>query len=98
MNSFVLGSVVISTQGHDCGQYYVVVEVGQKSVEVCDGEFKKLKNPKRKNPAHLRVTPYVDSDVATKLSSGLKINDQMIYHAIIKVKKVVKEEDLYGKR
>ncbi len=98
MNSFALGSVVISTQGHDCGQYYVVVGGNEQGILVCDGKFKLLKKPKCKNPAHLKSTPYVDDEIASKLSSKLKINDQMIYHAILKVKKVVKEEDLYGKR
>jgi len=98
MNSFALGSVVISTQGHDDGQFYVVVGENERGILVCDGKFKFLKKPKLKNPAHLRSTPYIDNEIATKLANGLKINDQMIYHAIIKVKKVVKEEDLYGKR
>lgn len=96
MSSFGLGSVVVSTQGHDRGQFYVVVDVCDKGVAVCDGKFKFLKKPKIKNPAHIKLTQFVDDEVATKLSKGLKINDQMIYHAIVKAKKVVKEEDLYG--
>ena len=98
MNSFALGSVVISTQGHDCGQFYVVVGENERGILLCDGKFKFLKKPKLKNPAHIKSTPYIDSEISKKLSSRLKINDQMIYHAIIKAKKVVKEEDLYGKR
>lgn len=96
MNSFALGSVVVSTQGHDRGQFYIVVGVSEKGIAVCDGKFKFLKKPKIKNPAHLELTKYKDDEISAKLSNGLKINDQMIYHAIVKVKKVVKEEDLYG--
>ncbi len=95
MNSFALGSVVVSTQGHDCGQLYVVVEMGEDRIKVCDGKFKLLKKPKIKNPTHIKCTSFVDDEIAAKLSQGLKINDQMIYHAIIKAKKLLKE-DLYG--
>lgn len=96
MDSFVLGSVVLSTQGHDKGQFYVVVDKTTKYVALCDGKFKFLKKPKKKNPNHIKATGHIDTEIATKLTNGLKINDQMIYHAIVKVKKLVKEEDLYG--
>lgn len=95
MNSFALGSIVESIQGHDKGVLYVVVGSTARGVEVCDGKFKLLKKPKIKNPSHLECTPYCDNEIATKLKNGLKINDQMIYHAIVKVKKLIKE-DLYG--
>lgn len=96
MSSFALGEIVLSTQGHDKEQFYVVVAVGEDKIAVCDGKFKFLKKPKQKNPSHLAHTGYTDSEIATKLTEKLKINDQMIYHAIVKVKKLVKE-DLYGK-
>lgn len=98
MNSCSLGSVVVSTQGHDRGRFYVVVEMSNSGVKVCDGEFKLLAKPKMKNFTHIKHTQIVDDEIYAKLSRGLKINDQMIYHAIVKAKKLAKEGDLYGKR
>ncbi len=97
MNSLSLGLVVVSTQGHDKGELYVVVKVGEREVSLCDGKYKLLSKPKRKNISHIQPTDYIEIEIADKLSRGLKINDQMIYHAILKYKKIVKEE-LYGKR
>ncbi len=95
MDSFALGSIVVSTKGHDKGNLYVVVGLNQKTVAVCDGKTKFLKKPKQKNISHLTQTNILDDEIATKLVKGLKINDQMIYHAIVKAKKIIKEE-LYG--
>ncbi len=95
MSGIKLGSLVLSKQGHDKGQYYVVVGFAQNKILICDGEFKFLSKPKQKNPNHLQDLNYSDSEIATKLENGLKINDQMIYHAIVKFKKLIKEK-LYG--
>ena len=92
---FKLGGIVLSTQGHDKGQYYVVVGLKDGKVLVCDGQFKLLNTPKPKNPIHLKTQNYIDSEIATKLNNGLKVNDQMIYHTILKFKKSIKEK-MYG--
>ena len=82
-----LGQVVSSIQGHDKGQYYIIVSMDSKNVWLCDGKFKFLKKPKRKNILHIKPTNYVDNEILHKLNDGLKINDQMIYHALLKFKK-----------
>ncbi|MBQ7977955.1 MAG: KOW domain-containing RNA-binding protein [Clostridia bacterium] len=89
--AFELGQVVLSTQGHDKGKSYVVVKVEDERVLVCDGTYKCIKNPKRKNPNHLKTTAVVDEILNSKLKDGLKINDQMIYHTLLKFKKSNKE-------
>ena len=95
MSELNLGDLVQSTQGHDKGQLYLVVNLEKDKVLVCDGKFKLLKKPKQKNKHHLLSLNYQDSEIATKLVNGLKINDQMIYHAIVKYKKLIKEK-MYG--
>ena len=92
---FKVGMLVESTQGHDKGQYYIIVGFKENKILICDGEFKLLKNPKSKNQHHINSLNYIDNEIATKLENGLKINDQMIYHAIVKFKKLVKEKK-YG--
>ena len=92
MNKFFLGEVVQSTKGHDKGQFYLVIGFKEDKVLLCDGKFKLLKNPKQKNQHHLLSFNHQDNEIATKLENGLKINDQMIYHALVKFKKLVKEK------
>ena len=96
MQEFKVGQIVQSIQGHDKGQLYTVVDVLKDRVLICDGEFKLLDKPKSKNMIHIKGHNYIDSEIATKIKNGLKINDQMIYHSIVKFKKLVKE-NMYGK-
>lgn len=49
------GSIVRALKGHDSGEYYVVVETGEKYAYVANGKTKKLAAPKRKNLKHLCV-------------------------------------------
>ena len=91
MESVKVGEVVQSIQGHDKGQLYIVIGVNDNRVLLCNGEYKLLKNPKTKNIAHIINLHNQDNEIATKLANGLKINDQMIYHSIVKYKKLIKE-------
>lgn len=91
LNKFELGQVVLSTKGHDKDKAYIVVGVKEDRVLVCDGTYKCVLKPKQKNPAHIKTTMYVDETLNSKLKDGLKINDQMIYHALLKFKKSNKE-------
>lgn len=51
------GQVVWSAAGHDKDGYYVVVAVeADGSCRIADGRRRKLAEPKRKNPKHLRPT------------------------------------------
>ena len=86
-----LGQVVMSTQGHDKNQYYIVVGFDKNRVLLCDGKYKFLEKPKTKNNMHIKPTNIVDSEISNKLKDGQKVNDQMIYHALLKFKKSNKE-------
>lgn len=58
---------------------------------MCDGKYKLLKNPKSKNPNHIKLRNYVETEIENKLKIKQKINDQMIYHALHKFNKSNKE-------
>jgi len=68
-----------------------VIKLDKDRVFVADGKYKLLKNLKSKNPNHLKQYNFVDTEIETKLENGHKINDQMIYHALLKFKKSNKE-------
>ncbi len=91
MNNFKLGQVVQSTMGHDKGAYYLVVGLDENRIWVGDGKYKLLNKLKSKNPTHLKGINFCDTEISTKLEHGQKINDQMIYHALLKFKKSNKE-------
>ena len=88
---FNIGQIVLSTQGHDKGQRYVVVGIRGDRIAVADGVLKSIKTPKQKNRKHLLATKFIDPEIESKLKDGLEVNDQMIYHTLLKFKKSNKE-------
>ncbi len=76
------GQIVRSKMGRDRGEYYVVIELEEGFVKLANGKTKKLKNLKRKNIHHLERTNCINTELETKLKQNIKINDDMIGHAI----------------
>lgn len=52
------GCVVISAAGKDRDALMAVVRQEHGGVWVADGRRRRIERPKRKNPRHLRPTPY----------------------------------------
>ena len=80
-----VGFVVISKQGRDSGEYYVIVpaagnvhEKGSNYVWVANGLKRTIEKPKHKNLAHLQITntqvPNIDKLLSgERVSSNLKL-------------------------
>lgn len=76
------GRVVVSTQGHDAGRWHVIVNVlDTRYVLICDGEARKLAQPKKKQVKHLRALP-LTIPVVGKGASGGPIADSDIRAAL----------------
>ena len=48
-----IGDIVVSTAGHDRGEYYLVIECDKDFIYVADGRLKTLDKPKKKNIKHV---------------------------------------------
>jgi len=48
-----IGDIVVSTAGHDRGEYYLVIECDKDFIYVADGRLKTLEKPKKKNIKHV---------------------------------------------
>lgn len=66
------GFVVISTAGKDRDGMMVVVRQDSDGVWVADGRHRRLEAPKRKNPRHLRLTPYRVEASSMATNRGLR--------------------------
>lgn len=82
MTKFIDGSFCISIAGHDKNTIYVVVG-NDGNVLLCDGKFKKLGNPKRKNEKHLKLLDYADADLNNLMAIN-KLHDENIKYSIKK--------------
>ena len=77
------GGYVESKQGRDKGRYYIIKTVWAGGfVEVVDGNFKKLANPKKKNAKHIRLLPEKAEAISVKFAEGKQVFDTEIYSAL----------------
>ena len=51
----MIGWMAKSLAGHDKDKIYIIIEETKECVWLCDGELKKLENPKRKKCKHIQV-------------------------------------------
>lgn len=51
-----VGRVVLALSGKEAGRLCVIVAASDAGCFIADGRHRKLQNPKRKNPRHLRCT------------------------------------------
>ena len=51
-----VGTVVYSKAGRDKGDFQVIIDFGDKYVRVCDGKYRPLERPKKKNLIHVKAT------------------------------------------
>lgn len=77
-----VGSIVLSTQGRDKGNYFLVVETSKGYVSLVDGGMRKLNAPKRKNVKHVSDSGAVAEVIAKKLLSQQKVFDSEVKSAL----------------
>lgn len=69
MQEFRVGDLVVSTAGHDMGQFYVIVEILDKNyVALADGKNKPITSPKKKKIKHILSLGQRDVDFEEKIS------------------------------
>lgn len=98
MAEFIKGSFCISKAGHDFGTVYVVTK-NQNGIYVCDGRYRRLENPKKKNPKHLQRLNYRDETLEAMAEAG-SLRDEDIKYSIrnylIHIKKQDAADEAYG--
>ena len=81
-----VGSVCVSTAGHDTGDYLVIIAGSDRDhVYVADGKVRKLIAPKKKKLRHLSMITNLSGPETEVLRSGL-YNDSFLRKALSKAK------------
>lgn len=77
-----VGSVVLSKQGRDKGNYFLVTSVGNGFVMLVDGGARKFASPKKKNVKHVSDSGVKLEAIAQKLAEGKKVFDSEVKSAL----------------
>ena len=79
----MIGGFAFSKAGHDKKVLYVIVEEREGIVYLCDGRYKTLEKPKKKNPKHIQpIAQTIENSLLKKLQNGEKVTDEQIKYQI----------------
>lgn len=74
-----IGQIVKSKMGRDKQKVFIVCSIlDEQHVLVCDGELRKLSNPKKKKVKHLVIYNTVLTEFADKLQSNKNLDDALV--------------------
>lgn len=83
-----IGQLVRSKQGRDKGRMYFVIDILENGyVELVDGKYRKIKNPKLKKIKHLYLYNSKKNDIIYKLDNK-KIDDEFIKKTLKSLKEI----------
>ena len=70
-----VGDIVISTYGHDMGDWFIVKQLDADYVYLVDGKNRPIEKPKKKNLKHIVATNKTASDLIERLVGEQKIQN-----------------------
>lgn len=81
----VLGRIVLSTAGRDCGKHFIIVGIEDENhLILADGRLRRIENPKKKKLRHVKVLKYEFPEVRDKLMFGKPILNSELRYLILK--------------
>ena len=81
-DKFNVGDIVLSKMGRDSGRHYIVMNVCDDFVYICDGDFHKNDKPKKKKTKHVKKTAGFSEYVACKIEEGAKVTNTELRRTI----------------
>ena len=72
---YSIGQIVYSKCGRDKLRPFIVTEISQDFVCICDGDLRRLEKPKKKNKKHIQITHKIDYNIKQKLEEGKYLTD-----------------------
>lgn len=78
-----VGDIVLSIQGHDKGNYFVVTKTEGNMAFIADGRTRKYPSKKCKSIKHLKLVDVtVPNDIVTRIQTGQPVGNEKLYKAI----------------
>lgn len=89
----IIGNFAKAKAGHDLEKVYVIVGQEKGYIDLCDGNLRKIDNPKKKNRKHIQI---INQKVESNLLNRLYNKDIVFDHEIkYSIKQYLKQEEVY---
>ena len=83
----VLGQVVYSKAGRDNGKIFIITGlIDADYVYVCDGDLRRVENPKKKKVKHLVITENIINSITQKFSTDVRVTNAEVRKVLAEVK------------
>lgn len=90
----VVGGICKSLQGRDKDRYYIIKSINSDgTVELIDGNYRRIAEPKRKNLKHLYLLPEKAEIIAEKFMTEKMVFDTEVYSALKKYNSPAEKDD-----
>ena len=89
---FNVGDIVLSKMGRDSGRYYIIMDVVENYVYICDGDHHKVDKPKKKKLKHIKATGVASEYVAAKIAEGAKVTNTELRRAVLEFEETAAQE------
>lgn len=90
----VLGQVVYSKAGRDEGKIFIITGlIDDNYAYICDGDLRRVENPKKKKIKHLVITKNIIDTIAQKISTDRKITNAEIRKLLVEFRKPVEIDE-----
>ncbi len=78
-----VGDIVLSTYGHDKGNYFAVTFLEGNKAFIADGRNRKFQKAKIKNIKHLKsVSVSIPNEIVGRIQAGQPVGNQVLFKAI----------------
>ncbi len=83
---FEKAQIVRSTDGHDKGQLFCVMDAGEDRLLLADGKRRRVSSPKRKNIKHVVSVGSWEHPVLEKVRAGQPVGDKELRAALAQIR------------
>lgn len=78
------GNLVISKCGRDKNNFFIVVQIKEDYVFLCDGNMRKVEKPKKKKIKHVQITSKFSKDINECIKKGKIFTNKEVRNEICK--------------
>ncbi len=84
------GEIVTTLCGRDAGKLYIILGGNDRMLQLTDGKYHSVTNPKKKNRKHVQLIHEKNCEVVAKLEAGT-LRDEDVKYALSQYRRKVQQ-------